>query len=92
MKKAIWRQTKDKDKPYHDHCDINWCRYLQEIDNQTAIYVPGPGLTPECITHVKEILVDLTSDTEEISSREDPKSEWKLECNDMEQSTKRNIH
>ena len=54
---GIFHACSPKDKPYHDHYDIRWCRYLQDIDNQTAT-----GLAPECIKHVKEILVDLTSD------------------------------
>ena len=60
MKKAIWggifHVCSSKGKPYHDHCDESWCKYLQDDKNKTNTYVPGPGLPKECVKEVYLVL------------------------------------
>ena len=81
MKKAIWdvisHVCSSKGKPYHDHCDESWCKYLQDDKNKTTTYIPlvlgyqkrvlkrctsGPGLPRECVKEVRETLEELTND------------------------------
>ena len=60
MKEAIWggvfHVCSSKGKPYHDHCDESWCKYLQGDKDKTNKYVPGPGLPKECVKEVYLVL------------------------------------
>ena len=49
-------------KPYHDHCDESWCKYLQDDKNKTNTYVRGPGFPKERVKEVRETLEELTND------------------------------
>ena len=66
MKKAIWggffHVCSSEKRPYHDHCDVSWCKYVSDIKNKTKTYVPGPGLPEDVIKVVKPILSELTND------------------------------
>ena len=69
MKKAIHASlmhcASTEQRPLHDHCptgSASWCRYQQDMANQTKLYKHGPGLPLEVIAKLEPEYVRLSND------------------------------